>query len=130
MNINDLERNPTMKPETFQCRECGADESPANWSPSVRPELIGRQLCFRCNHWHNWWLRRNSPHVARIDGTHYYIRPNDPDSPFQGFGGRQFFIYFPNDERTISTRNLWCQGDIPPRWRERLPDNAKFLTQE
>lgn len=48
---------------------------------------------------------------------------------FRGFSGRRFDIEF-FDGRTVTTRNLWDHGVIPPKWRERYPDNARFVQPE
>jgi len=32
-----------------------------------------------------------------------------------------------NDGREIETNNLWCGGNIPKRFQEDIPDNAKFI---
>lgn len=65
---------------------------------------------------------------AIIGNVHYRIadepRAGAPDH-CRGFGGRPHTIEF-FDGRTITTRNLWTQGVIPPVWRDRLPDNARF----
>lgn len=67
--------------------------------------------------------------IARIDGHHYVIEEDDNSGGFQGMGGRAFTIVF-DDGREVVTRNLWSQGHVPPKWRERHPDNAHFKTAE
>lgn len=67
--------------------------------------------------------------IARIEGHHYVIEEDDNSGGFQGMGGRLFTIVF-DDGREVVTRNLWSQGTIPPKWRERHPDNAHFKTAE
>ncbi|MEV4748997.1 hypothetical protein AB0K21_21685 [Streptosporangium sp. NPDC049248] len=62
-----------------------------------------------------------------VNGEHYLIC-GDETGGFRGYGGRRFDIEF-FDGRTATTRNLWCQGTIPPRWRDRYPDNARFVTR-
>lgn len=62
-----------------------------------------------------------------VDHTHYYIEP-DTTGGMQGHGGRRFEIEFFDGRRVVS-RNLWYQGPIPPKWRERYPDNARFVPQ-
>jgi len=54
---------------------------------------------------------------------------NPDQHPFLGCAGRRFWIRF-FDGRTITTNNLWCQGEIPEEFREELPDNAEFYTPE
>ncbi|MDH2424851.1 hypothetical protein [Sphaerisporangium sp. TRM90804] len=62
-----------------------------------------------------------------IDGEHYLI--GDGTGPSRGFGGRRFDVEF-FDGRTVATRDLWHQGVIPPKWRDRYPDNARFVKPE
>ncbi|WP_433235329.1 DUF6197 family protein [Streptosporangium sp. CA-135522] len=60
-----------------------------------------------------------------VEGEHYLI-VDETCSGFRGFGGRRFDIEF-FDGRTATTWNLWHQGTIPARWRDRYPDNARFV---
>ncbi|NUP15432.1 MAG: hypothetical protein HOZ81_04875 [Streptomyces sp.] len=62
-----------------------------------------------------------------VDGNHYILGDDKPGDPFKGFGGSRFDIEF-FDGRTVTTRDLWHQGVIPPKWRDRYPDNARFVT--
>ncbi|MFB8071104.1 hypothetical protein [Streptomyces californicus] len=59
-----------------------------------------------------------------VDGQHYSIGPGASG----GFGGRRFDIEF-FDGRRVTTHDLWSQGTIPPKHRERYPDNARFAPQ-
>lgn len=63
------------------------------------------------------------PLLVIADGHAYSIGSAD-DSP-RGFGGTHWFIFF-NDGRTAETCSLWHLGDIPARWRDQLPDNARL----
>jgi len=62
-----------------------------------------------------------------IDGEHYML--GDNTAGMKGFGGRRFDIEF-FDGRRVTTTDLWFQGVIPPKWRERFPDNARFVQPE
>ena len=105
------------------CRECGRAEH-GEWLDEGQTKA--RQLCFHCLFWHEKIDRRDDPIVARIDGSHYVIGDErQGKGQFSGFGGRRFAITF-HDGRTIITHNLWSQGDIPERFRSRLPDNASW----
>jgi len=59
-----------------------------------------------------------------VDSEHYLI--GGGTDGFLGFGGRRFDIEF-FDGRKVVTKDLWHQGVIPPKWRERWPDNARFV---
>ena len=65
-----------------------------------------------------------------IGHTHYRIKPDTSvrDRDIAGFGGALHRIRFLADGREVETRNLWYQGVIPPSWRDRLPDDAEFVT--
>jgi hypothetical protein len=76
--------------------------------------------------WREYVFKADEPFVARIDGQHYVICDESPDVQLRGFGGDPFEIKF-HDGRVVKTTNLWCQGAIPERFRDRLPDNAVFL---
>lgn len=67
------------------------------------------------------------PHTAVIvDGHHYLIGDEDSTSQFRGFAGAKFCILF-NDGFYTESTNLWHQGEIDPEWRDKFPDNAKFI---
>lgn len=81
-------------------------------------------LCISCEHWLGVIARRDDPRSVRIGGTAYWIGPETGLPPrMRGFGGQRFEIAF-RDGRRTETRNLWCEGTIPARFRGRLPDNA------
>ncbi len=78
-----------------------------------------------------FWAKQLAEHdqlTAIVDHVRYQIvrdpGPGKPDH-CRGFGGREHTIEF-FDGRTVTTRNLWTQGTIPPAWRDRLPDNARW----
>lgn len=112
----------------MNCRIC---EAAIDSKHSNSDELKRLQLCFACNFWWEkveWRIngdvtdKGNS--VARINGKHYTIHPSTTYGP-QGFGGQLHIIRFDSGEE-VHARNLWFQGEIPPRFREHLPNNASF----
>jgi hypothetical protein len=109
--------------DAYRCTRYPADTPPGKVEITVRT--------YRDDHDEFWekQLREDDPgNRVVIDHVHYWI-VTDPgtDKPdhCRGFGGREHTIEF-FDGRTIATRNLWHQGTIPPSWRDRLPDNARF----
>lgn len=123
------------------CTECGGHEK-NNWAKSHRDKLQSTVLCFSCDFWLGYAARVRNPSMVRVNGIHYVIgdehlaKPGDTKwSPFmhrkemRGHGGRKFVIHF-HDGRIVETTNLWCQGDIPAQFRDRLPDNATFLNSD
>lgn len=107
------------------CIECSAVEN-GNWMESVKAQLAERQLCHTCNFWHEKIAMKDDTRTARIEGTHYRVGDEGVRGLFQGFGGAKFVIKF-NDGREVTTTNLWAQGKIPQRFKDRLPDNATFV---
>lgn len=80
--------------------------------------------CFTKKFWNNI-VEEKDEHVV-VDGTCYAIAPA-PINGFYGFGGRKFKIKMFDTREVIETNNLWCQGEIPAEYREKLPNNAKFI---
>lgn len=107
------------------CKKCGAPVS-TKWAEPVKHEIIEANLCHSCMFWEKKLLVKDNPETARIDHVHYHIAPDNPKASFIGYGGRQFVIEF-FDGRNVRTKNLWCNGEIPKRYRNELPDNAKFI---
>lgn len=111
-----------------KCRECGEPQEVEYIEPT-RSRLLANGLCFTCDHWHGYIARVADPACIRINGQHYIAgsepRPGVPSHCY-GFGGALHEIAFA-DGRILTTRNLWTQGRIPKRFRERLPDNATFF---
>jgi hypothetical protein len=110
------------------CVECGGLVK-SSWIEPTKARVIETNTCFNCLIWLDWIPKKDNPSIVRIKGSHYWIEPDKPkNTSFLGFGGAAFRIKF-NDGRIITTHNLWHQGTIPERFRERLPDNAVFIKE-
>ncbi|WP_436759413.1 hypothetical protein [Streptosporangium sp. V21-05] len=72
---------------------------------------------------------RSRPGARVVVDAHLYEIGSASAGGFRGFSGRRFDIEF-FDGRTATTRNRWDHGVIPPKWRERYPDNARFVQPE
>lgn len=111
----------------MKCKICGKEEDPSDWIN--HKEIEEHQMCFSCNFWRDMSERdlKRKPHTwCVIDGTHYVIEPDNPNSHFQGFGGAEFHIRF-KDGHGVITHNLWCQGEPKGYWKEKFPNNARFV---
>lgn len=64
-----------------------------------------------------------------INGKHYRIGSDNGRTVagFKGFGGRKFKIQMLDGVEPFDVDDLWFQGPIPPKWRDRLPDTARFV---
>ena len=107
----------------FICRECGKIENSKSYTTGAN--LLARQLCFHCDFWTDYVEQKDKPEMIRVDGQHYVIGREEDSGFGRGFAGRKFVIEF-FDGRKVTTSNLWAQGNIPARFLERLPDNAKW----
>lgn len=82
--------------------------------------------CFHKKFWLEI-IKEKDEHVI-INGICYYLDKARPmsDSPFRGYGGREFKIKLHTGE-IIVTNNLWHNGEVPKEFRDRLPDNAELV---
>lgn len=87
------------------------------------------------DHWDQHWGPGGpndgyAPSTRVIVDHHFYVLGDDKGfGGIRGFAGRRFDIEF-FDGRRVTTHDLWSGGIIPPKWRERWPDNAVFAEQE
>lgn len=123
MSSSNPVREPNPDVSSAPCRECGI---PINQVDRWGYPSHEQGLCFTCGFWHEKLPFAEDPSSVRVEGTHYWIAPDEPQPLFRGFGGSWFTIKF-HDGRVVKTNNLWCQGEIEQRFRDRLPDNAEFV---
>lgn len=71
-------------------------------------------------------FKRKNPDQVIVNGFHYYIGPENTPTNWKGMNGDLYIVEF-FDGRVVETTNLWCQGNIPERYRDALPDNAVFV---
>lgn len=96
----------------------------------VCDECTQRELKSQDDYWNKLVEQKDNERYVRVDGHHYAISPdNSSPNTMRGFGGRRFNILF-KDGRKVVSHNLWAQGSIPLRFRERLPDNAFFVDDD
>src|SRR5690606_34918255 len=99
------------------CRCCGSVFGTNYYEIGV--ELREKGLCFTCNFWTTVVeeVNKSDKHVI-VDGIKYTVGPQKiPKYGFRGHGGALFIIKLLNSDRIIKTTNLWCQGEIPERFR-------------
>lgn len=113
------------------CPECGYLTNETPGSKSFDPEIDSSKMCFSCKFWSEKAAPRlfNSPRTLRTsDFNHFYIGDEkcERHGSMRGFGGSRFLIGF-HDGRVIKSTNLWSNGTIPPRFRDRLTPNGDFL---
>jgi hypothetical protein len=108
----------------MNCIICGKEIEKSKYSNAT----LCSDVCFEVNFWNGFIPIKGWSNIVRIDGEHYVIESDNPNSYFKGFGGRKFIIEF-FDGRKITTHNLWHQGTIPESHKAILPNNAKFVKE-
>ena len=105
------------------CKECGGL---VKTTFSNNEKMIQRNVCFSCNFWFN--IIDDIDNKLVIDGTVYVFheRAEAHTVAFLGHGGREFTIET-NDGKVLSTNNLWSNGNVPDKFRDRIKDNAQFI---
>jgi len=111
----------------YTCWSCGA--LTCERSMSNRADLVKTGLCFYCMVWfENVAKTMAKPERYVVAGGRLYAigeeKPGTPDH-CKGFGGRRHEIVF-NDGRRVVSTNLWSMGEVPPEFRSRFSDNARF----
>ena len=118
----------------FNCKYCGAPETD-HWNEGdIKNIMTEEELCFNCAFWeiHARYLEKNPDDktVFIIDHCRYHDGGTVDKSKVGGFlghGGRNFKIKRYDSEEIYTTNNLWCQGDVPEFFWDRLPNNAEFI---
>lgn len=106
----------------LKCSVCGKKIKESKYSNA---KLCSSE-CFSINFWREI-IAEKDKHII-IDGRCYIDGGEVKDIDhhlFLGFSGHRFWIRF-FDGNEITTNNLWFQGDVPDKFKNELPDNAKF----
>jgi hypothetical protein len=94
-------------------------------------KLKRKNICFDCNFWEGIIEDKDSKIRVFADHVAYRVgveNPNPYFEGFKGFGGRGFKITNLKTGEEIISHNLWCNGDIPELFWDRLPDTHKIET--
>lgn len=123
-------------PSWLDCGECGAPNNPDGYVAALAKHLREQNVCFGCD----FWRKRVAEDAADgrgivASGRHYQIGDESEVEGARrrnggwglGCGGTEFTVEYLADGRRVVTHNLWVQGLVPPHFRERLPDNARFI---
>ena len=109
------------------CVHCGNVFS-TNYREPTGTRLREHNHCLSCDIWLSNIDVKEKHKKIIIDGTKYSDNGEVPlgTQGFLGHGGREFTIEF-NDGEILTTNNLWCQVDVPEHFKDKLPNNAKFI---
>lgn len=106
------------------CVCCGSLVS-TNYVEDMKAQLIRKNMCFACNVWDERSRNIKKNNII-ANYTWYTLGDEDGTGPFRGFGGNQF-QFLKNDDVLITSTNVWYGGEIPPRWRDKIPNNAILI---
>jgi hypothetical protein len=115
----------------IKCSICGNEDNLNRWVKCNQTKIMEQEnVCFNCA----FWLEKialTDENTVVVNGVRYTIGDENSNSPFKGFGGREFNIEF-FDGRKVTSHNMWYQGEIPERFRSypELQDNARFIPKE
>lgn len=108
----------------MKCEICGKEIEKSVYHGNV----ICSDKCFGKLFWQKI-IAEKDKHII-IDGKCYCdegMVKNPSPYAFLGHSGRCFWIKFKNG-KTLTTNNLWYQGEIPDEFRKELPDTAEFFS--
>jgi len=128
-SLEDLHKSQAIHTES--CKECGGVIT-LNYIGKVPDTLIQKQLCFSCNHWSEIIDNKDNERTVIVKSTVYWRKDfrkiEKHLEHVLGFSGHVFNIKMKSGE-TYTTNDLWCSGDIPDRFKSRLPDKNTFDIQ-
>ena len=108
------------------CNDCGEEDYSVAFMPSCAEKKVidAEGVCFTCAFWR---IRAAQKQETVIDGRIYSVgNINRAPGPHNGMAGRRFDIeYF--DGRRVTTHDLWSGSEVPERYRQQIPDTARFL---
>lgn len=109
------------------CPGCDATNFPISYSGAEGKRMAETGECFICAFWE---LKALENHDIVIDNRLYGIGPEpgpNTNRSHLGMSGRRFDIEFFNTGKRYTTHNLWSGGEIPEKYRDRIPNTARFV---
>jgi hypothetical protein len=114
------------------CPGCGKTNFHTSYSSTCREKKRMDEIreCWDCA----FWECVVSDHNELVIDYHTYSvgpepRPDERKS-FLGMSGRRFDIEFLDGRGRFTTHNLWSGGEIPAKFRDRIPNTARFVGAE
>lgn len=105
-----------------KCVCCGAEIEYEKYSGEVRSRMLMEHVCFLCGFWKE---KIEDGRFLNVGGSSFFVGPESKSGPMRGHGGALFTILYPSG-KVISSRNVWCQGEIPERFVSQFK-TAEFM---
>ena len=119
-----------LRAVTYACKCCGKKESV---EPTAKGEIYAyakeHQLCYTCAYWEKICLMDRATFLI-VDGICYMAKPKTlkDECLCNTYNGKTFYAIILKTKRMVCTNHLVRIGKVPPQFKERLPDNAIFIT--
>ncbi|WP_158071140.1 hypothetical protein [Streptomyces sp. CB03234] len=123
----------------FQCKLCPSKGNNQEIR-GVGTRMAAYRVCSSCDFWLTCWgyamLGDRDPdgrRVLRIGGRHYLTWTEEqgfpPEIGYAGVEVRHYVLLNDPTGAVHATHRLWLMGTIPESFRDRMPDNAVFVTE-
>lgn len=109
----------------FKCKECGKNVDTDGIIGGI--EYGEKELCVTCDVFTDILKSFKEQSYVIVNGTCYRIGTAD-NTYSRGHAGRLFKIRLKCCGFIFETTNLWDNGKVPECFRDRLPDNAEFVS--
>lgn len=111
------------------CKICGKEFDKRSYCSPY--EDICCSECFHINFWNDKVESvRTEPRQVVINGEVYWIGDEDQHPfEFRGFTGLKFKIKRRDTGEVFETTNLWYNGKVPEEYKDKIKDNADFITE-
>lgn len=78
----------------------------------------------------DFWNQKVTDRVNTVvaEGRRFWIAPEDRLG-MRGFDGGRFVLEDLATGGRLVTTNLWCEGEIPERFRAQFPDTHRFVEE-
>lgn len=123
-----MNQEPKNKYVQFKCSCCGAVET-LQFNDNVNQKLTTKQLCYQCNYWDEKIPNGKEKNTV-INGRFYFVGNKPKGSIGNGFGGRKFVIQYFDSDEIITTYDLWNGSVVPEHFRSKIPNTARFISEE
>lgn len=121
-----------IESKSYSCSCCGKTEWINQYAkPSMLPDAMSeKQLCYECCYWEKICEETKRSRVLVHNGICYIAKSTRmrPLSYLSMYQGRHFYAVMYRTHTLVDTNHLIRVGKVPPQFKDRLPDNALFIS--
>ena len=114
----------------FQCKCCGVHIDIRDYRRAPLKEMmLQEKLCYSCAYWVD--IINNPPlHSQIINGRFLTFNPWETEISVFDADGKESFYIMQTDGDVRRSNNVWFQGEVPERFRNLLPDTARYISKD